>query len=666
MPPSSLPLAPANQFQTPAPVQSSQTTGPGATVRPASVSPTVTAPAPQPGLGQDFMQNLNPGSIPVAQAQSTPQMPQAAASPISEGPEPQEYTLNAKTIQGWIDNGASPAEAHSAAMAVDSSYAAGVQKLSDFASKNGQPNGNDPTFVARALKGWYNIGQTQKANPDMGALMAALQKMNTAPPPPTDTTTQTPPATGLAADFQNRVQGVSDAVQRLISGKQGIGETMLQGAGEAAGGINDAIGEGVGAVAKGLWHIAPEAIKQPLGAAAKSFVESPIVQAGLQAVSAGKNVYDQWKQSNPAQAADLESVVNIGMILPEGAAAESVAEDAAKGGASLLYKTGLPDVANSARSAVGNLADKALGVDSEKIAANEAYQTAASKAKTTLDLAQPKLTGDAIDKAAEDSILAEDGKGNVTGYSGSTPKQKEISSELSKVPGINPDKPGASIAATKKQIGSLSDQARQELTMQAKKNPVFQTQKYQGDAIKEVRTALSKSVQTPEVQALFDDSEMGRVQKISNITENKYSEFLKNANGEKEVAKLDLRQWLDKQVSEPSWNKELAELPVATRTYRIFRSAISDSIDEGAKKIGGTYQPIMDRISNLYKGLDSMRTHLPNSQQSLMDQFKIGERELPNAGPQSRKEAVKDLGISAAKKTGKAALSVIGLREALH
>ncbi len=697
-------VAPANQFSTPA---APSTNSINTKVATASAPPTPQVQPMQPiapipprqSAVANFAQRTNPNpitpSLPQIDNPLTIPQAQAQAPQASENLSmPHDQQLTSAIIQKWMDNGATPDVVFSAANALDSNFAKGTARYSADSQAKGLPSGTDPVFIANALRAAYGVGAKPVVNKqadDMSLLLQGLQNSSTPIPPPTpepqaQPLSQTDPGfmQGMDKSMEGNVQGIVQAGRDFSSGKQGLLDTGLQMGGNAVSGALQPVTHTIAALLSpfqavtGKLNDAADSLGQYLaGTETGKKIASSIVGApgGKEVMEPLKNLVSTIQaHANDPQEKSFKAVGQAAMDALQAFGAYHAANagmDAVAGKGAPIINSVKENVIQPTADVAKSLVNRAQGYTPADTAvrteANTGFQEAVAKPKTTMDLAQPKLVGDAIDQAANDKILAEDGQGNVTGYSGSTPKQDAIAAELDKVPGIDPTKPGASIAATKEQIGTLSDQARSELTMQAKKQPLFQTQKYQSAAIKDVRSTLSDSIQTPENSTLFDDTEMKQVQKISNVAENKYAEFLKNANGEKEVAKLDLRQWLDKQVPDASWNKDLAELPLRTRTYRIFRGAISDSLDAGAQKIGGTYQPIMDRISNLYKGLDSMRTHLPNSQQSLVDQFTVpGEMKLPNETPLSPgKLAVKGI-KKAASLSAKGAAVGVGLGHLSH
>ena len=284
-------------------------------------------------------------------------------------------------------------------------------------------------------------------------------------------------------------------------------------------------------------------------------------------------------------------------------------------------------------------------------AANTAYKQEAAKPKTHEDLSVPsRSTSMDIEAAKNRTAIIENGK--IIGYK----PNSEISATLKKVV-TDPNNVPQSLGEIQSAKGTLSETARAELTKQtAGKIHEFQTKRYQDAAIKNVRKTLSEAMQTDEAKIAFDDAELPKVQQKAAVVENKYAEFLRQSAGEAEVAKLDLRQWLDRQIPDSAYSKSLAELPVATRSLIVFRRALSVSIDASAKSIGGNYAKIMKEITNLYGAEETVSTHIPKPE-TLMQRYTLpGEQVLPNEVPPTVGEMVK----TGAKKLIKPALKGAG------
>lgn len=180
----------------------------------------------------------------------------------------------------------------------------------------------------------------------------------------------------VQSDIEKRGGAYLESTQALQQGKQTLIETGLQLAGQGAGLVFDIGGEALKSVIDKI----PEAIKQPIEEIGTDILHSPLGQAGIKAISMGVDVYKDWKIGNPRAARDLESIVNIGMLLPTGRVAKAVGEEA-------LAVTG--EIAGKAATGL------------EKGLAKQAFEE-------TLEIIKPKLT------VTKKAIALEKGKGVVT------------------------------------------------------------------------------------------------------------------------------------------------------------------------------------------------------------------------------------------------------------
>jgi len=148
-------------------------------------------------------------------------------------------------------------------------------------------------------------------------------------------------------DVQQRSVNVGAALERHKKGEQGVGSTALQTAGEAFGlAFNDVPGE----VIESAIDITPDALKQPFTEAGKAFLNTPVGQAGLQALVQGMETYEAWKAENVVAAENLESLVNIGMALPVSKIAGAAGKTAATVGETAIE--GAMKVAKVPREAI--------------------------------------------------------------------------------------------------------------------------------------------------------------------------------------------------------------------------------------------------------------------------------------------------------------------------
>jgi len=129
---------------------------------------------------------------------------------------------------------------------------------------------------------------------------------------------QQPKKLGFFQRVQSDIKKRAEILATGIESKQAGLETGVQLAGQAAG-LGFDIG---GQLLSSLSNIIPGFIKKPVTErakqATKAVLNTPVGQAGLQALTQGIDTYRSWKSQNPRTARDLESVVNIAMVFPAG------------------------------------------------------------------------------------------------------------------------------------------------------------------------------------------------------------------------------------------------------------------------------------------------------------------------------------------------------------
>lgn len=113
------------------------------------------------------------------------------------------------------------------------------------------------------------------------------------------------------------------------AGNQTIPELYLQKTGNAAGLLNDIVGEGFKSVGHGLSYITPDYIEQPVKDAGK-YVASTLgdTHLGRTAIGAADEVsqaYRDFAQNNPRAARNVEAALNIGMAAPVAGALKGTA-----------------------------------------------------------------------------------------------------------------------------------------------------------------------------------------------------------------------------------------------------------------------------------------------------------------------------------------------------
>lgn len=122
----------------------------------------------------------------------------------------------------------------------------------------------------------------------------------------------------------NMVQGVKSSVTNPA---RPLGSANLSLAGQAAGAINDVVGEGVTSAYSAL----PETWRTAISDKLKGAAETPAGQAALTALQKGTEAYDQLKQTNPDQVRQLEELMNLALLAPLGKAGQVATEGVEQG-----------------------------------------------------------------------------------------------------------------------------------------------------------------------------------------------------------------------------------------------------------------------------------------------------------------------------------------------
>ena len=116
-------------------------------------------------------------------------------------------------------------------------------------------------------------------------------------------------------DVRARGVDAGTALREGATGQQTIPEAALNYAGAAAGAAWDVLGEGVSALAKGAYNIAPEDLRKQfesvLSETGRQFANSETGQVALGALASGVDAWNSFKKENPRIAKNLESFVNV-------------------------------------------------------------------------------------------------------------------------------------------------------------------------------------------------------------------------------------------------------------------------------------------------------------------------------------------------------------------
>lgn len=128
-------------------------------------------------------------------------------------------------------------------------------------------------------------------------------------------------ASRLSQDFQQRGKKATESLNLQTQGKQGYGSTALQFLGQGAGFLGDVAGEAVSA-------ITPQPIKQGLSSLFNKAIQTAPVQKATEA-------YSQFREQQPTNARNIESILNLGTAAIGGKAVASAGKALTKGGVKL-------------------------------------------------------------------------------------------------------------------------------------------------------------------------------------------------------------------------------------------------------------------------------------------------------------------------------------------
>jgi hypothetical protein len=200
--------------------------------------------------------------------------------------------------------------------------------------------------------------------------------------------------TDAATDVAHRFTDTKNFIDKTaadpsIGLAKGAGESVLHGLGQTAGAIGDVVGQGIKTIYK---TVTPQSAQDAIKNGAASVLASPEGQQGLALASKGKDEYDSWKQQNPQAADALESIVNIGSLIPLGKGA-SLAKDGLE---SLAEKA--PGVINDVAQTVNKAGQDITSAVRNKV--SDAADTLKSKItpknnpiQDTIDAVNPDLSG---------------------------------------------------------------------------------------------------------------------------------------------------------------------------------------------------------------------------------------------------------------------------------
>jgi len=209
--------------------------------------------------------------------------------------------------------------------------------------------------------------------------------------------------------FTERKTEIDITEEAYDKGEITYAESELQGIGKSAGLALDVIGEGLVSAGRGLSYVIPDSIEEPVKQTIKEGFEdlsnTEIGAAALEAVKGGIEKWNEYKEENPRAAKNIESVVNIAVL---------VAPAKTRAGAE-------PTVIGKAADKVGKTAAK---------------QIAKKRGKFIQELIEPKRTPKV--KISEVPRTVETGRGPFkTSTIKPTPRESQIAAEVSRIKGVH-------------------------------------------------------------------------------------------------------------------------------------------------------------------------------------------------------------------------------------
>lgn len=182
--------------------------------------------------------------------------------------------------------------------------------------------------------------------------------------------------TGVAEDFESRVQDFDELNQAVLAGDITQEEAALGLVGKVGAGFAmDLIGEALLLGGRGIAAITPQEIADPISQTASkvahSFLNTDLGKAGMDAAQSGFEAYNEFAAENPRAARNIESVMNIGLLLAP--------------------IKGKPKI-SAAPTAASKKAPTILGRAAEGFTQRAEAQTARSQVEFLDDLVRPKQT----------------------------------------------------------------------------------------------------------------------------------------------------------------------------------------------------------------------------------------------------------------------------------
>lgn len=248
---------------------------------------------------------------------------------------------------------------------------------------------------------------------------------------------------GVVSGAKEAIQKRGDVVGRGFEaesrGKQTTAESILQTAGQTLGATFDVGIEGLKGIGAVLSKITPDFIERPVleglkGAAKRVLESTPALQAGLGALQAGKDKFEEFRQTNPDLAGrierDADSLLNILSVIPlEKAVGSSakVVEAGAKGAGEVIAD--IPKLAVRMTDATGEKAlnfSRGLEEASLRLTPVQKQNLGKKLNQITDFIGEKKLTGNAAERFAKVEKLADDTEDTLQGFLNKEAKTKSV------------------------------------------------------------------------------------------------------------------------------------------------------------------------------------------------------------------------------------------------
>lgn len=182
--------------------------------------------------------------------------------------------------------------------------------------------------------------------------------------------------------FSSRVGKAQEAQSKAITGQQSLGGATLQTLGQGAGFVGDVAGEAIMSAGKAI--LPKRAEEAVAGGVSALFGSKPIETVVSE--------YQQFKEKYPEASANIESILNIGSLIPVGALGTGASKTALKGAGAVVSATEdvIESVGKASKSGAGKIYQSAITPnvkEAEKILQAEIKGTVApqTRASTALE-----------------------------------------------------------------------------------------------------------------------------------------------------------------------------------------------------------------------------------------------------------------------------------------